>query len=155
MEMNVGAARGEHKYSEAPVRAGLGPSRYALSCLVVMACASVALVAVTPGPVALRILAATAVACASLEAIHATALRRDRRGVRALILRRSREIDVGFGNGRWLHGVVRDGSFVAPWLTIVRWRPEGARFDRSIVLLPGMLPGEEFRQLRVLLRWSY
>jgi toxin CptA len=154
MEGNVGAALLEHKYSEEAVRSGLGASRLAAACLAAMALATGALIAATPGAIALRIVLATAVACAALNAIHAIALRRGRRGVRALILRRSREIEVGLDSGRWVHGAVRDGSFVAPWLTIVRWRPAGARFDRSIVILPGMLGAEEFRRLRVMLRWS-
>jgi hypothetical protein len=153
MKRNVGVAPAEHKYSEA-VRSGLAPSRRAAAGLAAMGLATLALIAVTPGPSRLRILGATAVACGSLEAIHRVALRRGRRGVRALILRRSREIEVGLASGRWRHGAVRDGSFAAPWLTIVRWRPQGARFDRSIVILPGMLPAGEFRRLRVMLRWS-
>jgi hypothetical protein len=51
-------------------------------------------------------------------------------------------------------GELRDGSLVAPWLTIIRWRPSGARFDRTIVILPDMLERESFRRLRVLLRWQ-
>jgi hypothetical protein len=43
---------------------------------------------------------------------------------------------------------------VAPWLTIVRWRPEGAWFDRTVPLLPGMLDEEMFRRLRVVLRFA-
>lgn len=54
----------------------------------------------------------------------------------------------------WRDGLVRDGSFVAPWLTIVRWRPEGARFDRTLVLMPGMAPAEALRRIRVMLRWA-
>jgi len=49
-------------------------------------------------------------------------------------------------------GEVRDGSFVLPWLTIVRWRPEGAWFDRSVLLVPAMGSAEALRKIRVLLR---
>lgn len=150
----MGTARAEHKYSEAAVRATLGPSRAAAAGLAVMALATVALLTAIPGAAAVRILLATAVLCAGLEAIHALALRRGARGVRAACVRRSREIEVDFANGRRRRGIVRDGSFVAPWLTLVRWRPEGARFDRSIVIVPGMLLEEDFRRLRVMLRWG-
>ena len=51
-------------------------------------------------------------------------------------------------------GQVRDGSFVMPWLTIVRWRPEGARRDRTLLLLPGMAAPEEMRKIRAILRWA-
>jgi hypothetical protein len=36
----------------------------------------------------------------------------------------------------------------------VRWRPDGARFDRTFLLLPGMVDGQSLRRLRVLLRWG-
>jgi len=54
--------------------------------------------------------------------------------------------------GAWRAGEVRDGSFVLPWLTIVRWRPEGAWFDRSVLLVPAMGSAEALRKIRVLLR---
>ena len=51
-------------------------------------------------------------------------------------------------------GQVVPGSFVAPWLTIVHWRPEGARFARTLVLLPGMAGEAPMRNIRVILRWG-
>jgi len=54
----------------------------------------------------------------------------------------------------WRRGRLRNGSFVAPWLTIVRWRPERALFDRTILVLPDMLDTESYRRLRVVLKWS-
>jgi hypothetical protein len=50
-------------------------------------------------------------------------------------------------------GRIVDGSFVAPWLTIVRWRPHGSRFTRSLVVMPDAIDAESFRALRVILRW--
>ena len=52
-----------------------------------------------------------------------------------------------------LAGLLRDGAFVAPWLTIVRWRPHGAWWDRTLLVTPDRLSAEDFRRLRVLLRW--
>lgn len=63
------------------------------------------------------------------------------------------EIDVRAPDN-WRRGRLRDGSFVAPWLTIIRWRPERANFDRTVVVLPDMLDAESFRRLRILLRWN-
>ena len=73
---------------------------------------------------------------------------------RALRLFRSREMHVLEADGTWREGVVRDGSFVLPWLTVVRWRPRGARFDRGLVLLRGMALEEELRKIRVILRFG-
>jgi hypothetical protein len=54
----------------------------------------------------------------------------------------------------WLPGEVRPGSFVMPWLTIVRWRPDGALRDRTLLLTPGMAPAAQMRKIRVILRWA-
>lgn len=74
--------------------------------------------------------------------------------VSALRLDCSRAIAVRDAAGRWRVGVIRGGSFVAPWLTIVRWRPDGARFDRTLAILPDMLPAGAMRKIRVILRWA-
>jgi toxin CptA len=157
----MGASLLECKYSEAELQSGearvemaLWPSRVAAIAILAMAVATQALVAATPGPMALRFLVVAAIACAALEALYAIALRHGRRGVRTILVQGTGEIDVELATGRWSGGRVSDGCFVAPWLTIIRWRPHGARFDRSIVLLPDMMPRAEFRRLRVLLRWS-
>jgi hypothetical protein len=54
----------------------------------------------------------------------------------------------------WRAGRLRDGSFVAPWLTIIRWRPDGARLDRTVVILPDMIQPTAMRKIRVILRWA-
>lgn len=54
----------------------------------------------------------------------------------------------------WRTGRLRDGSFVAPWLTIIRWRPDGARLDRTLVLLPDMARAAALRRIRVMLKWA-
>ena len=89
----------------------------------------------------------------TLDAYRTVALRAGSRGVCDLVLR-GKAIDVRCGDGSLREGELRDGSFVAPFLTIVRWRPRHARFDRSIVILPDMLERDAFRRLRVALKWS-
>ena len=86
-------------------------------------------------------LAATAVACLAIDAV------RRARPARTLATGIDGAIAVDEAQG-----TVRDGSFVAPWLTIVRWRRTGTRFDRTLLLLPDMLGKEDFRQLRVILK---
>jgi len=51
-------------------------------------------------------------------------------------------------------GTLRDGSFVSPWFTVLRWRPDGAWWDRTVLVVPDRLPAGDYRRLRVLLRWS-
>lgn len=72
----------------------------------------------------------------------------------AMVLEAEGAISVRDRAGRWLGGEVREGSFVAAWLAIVRWRPEGARRDRSLVILPDMIQAGTLRKIRVILRWA-
>jgi hypothetical protein len=152
--MKMGTRVREHKYSEATCAIILGPSRSAAGCIALASLATVALVAATPGAPGLRILAATWIACAALEALHSRAFLRGRRAARALSLARGGGIAVQDALGQWRTGSLREGCFVAPWLTVVRWRPDGARLDRTLPILPDMLSREDFRRVRVMLRWS-
>jgi len=52
----------------------------------------------------------------------------------------------------WREGTLRGDCFIAPWLTVIRWRPHAGRFDRTVLLLPDMADEETRRRIRVLLR---
>jgi len=134
-------------------RVALAPSRIAAFCVLVAGGVTLALVAVLPLP-------AGAAACAILwvGAVWLDAYRRvacvGPRSVREVLLHRDRRIEIVDAKQGARAGRLRDGCFVAPWLTIVRWRPDGARIDRTVLVLPDMLDAERFRRLRVLLKWS-
>jgi hypothetical protein len=108
--------------------------------------ATLALLHAMPLPSLVRAFAVLWIGAATLDAYRLFTLRgrEIRLGLEA--------IEVRDGVDRVREGTLRDGSFVAPWLTIVRWRPRGAAFDRTLVVLPDMLPAPAFRELRVLLR---
>lgn len=132
---------------------GIHASHAAGAWIAVAALATLGLVALSPIALGVRILAITWVACAAVEAIHSRALLRGPRAARHLRIAAGL-VELEDGNGRARSGTLRPGSFVAPWLTIVRWRPEGAWCDRTVPLLPGMVDAEAFRRLRVVLRFS-
>lgn len=56
--------------------------------------------------------------------------------------------------GEQLAGQILRDSLVTPYLTVLNVLPEGARFTRSVVILPDSLNAESFRQLRVRLKWG-
>lgn len=136
----------ECKYSGA-VRVRFARSRIAAAALLLAVIATLSLVVATPLQAGVRILMGTWVLCCAIDALARI------RSVRRVSMSRSGEMAVEIA-GAWQAGVVRDGSFVAPFLTIIRWRPDGARFDRTILVLPDMLAADSFRALRVLLRWK-
>lgn len=66
-------------------------------------------------------------------------------------------IEVRLRNGKTVRGQVVEGSFVAPYLTVVRYRAAGARrfgIDKSVLILRDSLDREQFRVLRVRLKWG-
>lgn len=137
----MGSMAANDKYSGA-IEVALAPSRIVAACVAAATVATLALVAATPLRVDAAILLATAVACLACPAL------RTARTPRRLAVERGGAVNVD-----GVAGELRDGSFVAPWLTIVRWRPAGARFDRTVLVAQDMLPAADFRHLRVLLRW--
>lgn len=120
----------------------LEPSARLAAFVVLAAAATSCLLLATPMP---RGVAAALVAWCAVAAVHALASHR------ACEVRISRGTSITVA-GRM--GRIEHGSFVAPWLTIVRWRPLGAWFTRTLVVLPDMLGAESFRMLRVILRWA-
>jgi len=141
------------KYSEA-VEVSVEPSWPVAAALALACAATLAVMAFTPMGSFTRAGLAAGVILAFADAIRVVALRRGTRGVRGFRVDLAKAIRVRDAAGREREGLLRDGSFVAPWLTLVRWRPSGARFDRTFLLVPGMLETESFRRLRVLLRWA-
>ncbi|TCV90214.1 protein YgfX [Sulfurirhabdus autotrophica] len=45
-------------------------------------------------------------------------------------------------------------SFVAPYLTVLNFKTAEKRFAQHVVIFPDAINREDFRQLRVLLRWK-
>lgn len=116
--------------------------------LIAAAAATLGIAAATPldAPLHLALGAwVVAMACHAWRSLHAI------RGVR---LDGTRAIEVTGADGACRRGTLREGSFVAPWLTIVRWRPAESWRDRTVVILPGMTGTDEFRRLRVLMIWA-
>jgi hypothetical protein len=80
------------------------------------------------------------------------------RGVPALLhIGIDRRITVTDRDGRSRAGMIQDDSYVGAWLTTIVWRWDGMpwwRPARAIVVLPDTLPRDEFRRLRVVLRYG-
>lgn len=56
-------------------------------------------------------------------------------------------------SGDWHKSVVLDSSFVAPYLTVLNLRIDQSRFACHVVIMPDSVMAEDFRRLRVWLRW--
>ena len=136
------------------VRIELQYSRAGIAVVVAMALATAGVLFLMPLAGALRATLLAAIAVLAWEALDRVVLLRGIRAIRRLAVQRDGAIEVESASGVRRSGALRAGCFVAPWLVVVRWRPRGGRYDRTVLLLPDMVAAEPLRRLRVLLRWS-
>jgi toxin CptA len=136
----MGTGEANDKYSGA-LEVELARSRIVPALVAMALAATCAVLAFTPLASGYAILLATWVACIGIHALG--------RACRPHPLAIGRGGDVAVDGTA---GNLRAGSFVAPWLAIVRWRPVGARFDRTLLVAPDMLAAGAFRELRVILK---
>jgi len=98
---------------------------------------------------------ACALVVAAIGAIGLHAIRRLSRPPLLLHVGSNRRVSVTTRDGRTHDGAVHGDTSVGPWLTTIVWIPDGARWfvpAHTLVVLPDMLPADDFRRLRVYLR---
>ena len=139
-----------------PPRLRLEPRPSRIACiLLVIACAMTAiLLGMLPLPVA-----GTAVCAIAIVTVLAAGLRRcTGSGVPALLhVGIERRITVTDRGGHSHEGSILDDSYVGTWLTTIVWRADGRPWwhpARTILVLPDTLGRDEFRRLRVVLRYG-
>jgi len=136
------------------VHVSLAPSRLAVAFVVGMALGSCVVLATLPFDPVLMAFAMLVVVIWAGDRVFVVALRRGPRATLALWLTGDRMLVVRSGDGGLTAGHVRSSSYLGARVTTIVWRPDGARFSRAEWILPDMLPAEDFRQLRVLLRYG-
>ena len=123
--------------------------------LIVAACAATSvLLGWLPLPVAAVVPAGAAVLAVLLSGLRQCT----RRGTPAMLdVGIDRRISVTDREGRSRSGAILDDSYVGAWLTTVIWRADEDawwRQARVILILPDSLPPDDFRRLRVALRYG-
>jgi hypothetical protein len=136
------------------VRVALGNSRRAFALITLLAIGTCAMIATLPFEPAALALACFTVVVWAIDRIYVIALRQGPRAVRHFELRGDLTVVVVTGDGSACAGRVHRDSYVGARLTTLVWRPFGRRRARTILLLPDMLPAQDFRRLRVLMRYG-
>jgi toxin CptA len=72
----------------------------------------------------------------------------------ALRVNISGELSIQQRDGDWQEVTLLGTSFVAPYLTILNLRVGGKRWPKHVVLTADALAQDEFRRLRVWLKWG-
>jgi hypothetical protein len=132
----------------------LAPSRVAGTGIGILAVATVALIIVLPLRPLVQMAVMAAVVVWAGWSFHVDALHRGRFAVTEVRLAPDLILVACMGDGRLVAGHVRAATHVGAWVTTIVWRPDGMRWSRAILVLPDMLPAEDFRRLRVMLRYA-
>lgn len=121
--------------------------------LVAMHALALACVWLVPLALAAKIGVAVGVVSSLVLSLRHHVWRAGRRCVRAIRLNGECDISLQGQDGVWLEVKLLPNSFVSPYLTVLNLSLEGERRARHVVLLPDVMDAEQFRQLRVWLRW--
>ena len=57
-------------------------------------------------------------------------------------------------SGEKIAGKVMPDSLISPLLTVLKILPQDAHWARCVIIFPGCMENESFRQLRVCLKWG-
>jgi toxin CptA len=137
-----------------PVRAEVRPSRLIAATLTVIhVLAGLAVLPLhVPVIVKLALIIATCVSFA--HGIWRHALLGSRSAVIALEMRDRETVKALTRDGRWHEGRVLGTTYLSGRLALLNLRLRNKRLARHVVLVPDNIDPEEFRQLRVMLRWG-
>jgi len=137
-----------------PLKVELGRSRLAAAFVFVSHIATASLVAFAPVDAMLRAAAVVAIGAHALRALRTWALQSAARAVVGVEISADRRAVLIERCGRRCEGAVRAESYVGEQFTTLVVRPDGARLSRAVPILRDMLPEEDLRRLRVLLRYG-
>lgn len=132
----------------------LAASRCAGTGIGVLGIATIALALALPLASLWQVALVGAIVAWTVRAFRLDALHRGRSAVLEIRLAPDLILVACLGDGRLVAGHVRASTYVGSWITCIVWRPDGARWSRTILLLPDMLPPDDFRRLRVMLRYA-
>lgn len=136
------------------LRVSLRPSRVATAALLFMATTALGGWLTLPTPWFVDLLVAVALAGWARRQIRLHGSRASAHAVVELMLSSDALIVVRRRDGQLIAGHVRSGSFVHPAFTSIVWRPDRVRWSRSLPLVPDMLDIDDFRRVRVMLRYG-
>jgi toxin CptA len=136
------------------VHVSLGPSRSAGAAIGVATLATLVMVLLLPVDGWLHLALCAVVLAWAWVAFERIAVRATPDAVVHLRFGPDLSIVVTRGDGRLVAGRVRPATCVSAALTSIVWRPDRTMRSRSILVLPDMLPPDDFRRLRVMLRYA-
>lgn len=136
------------------VRVSLKPSRYILAALVTVHTAAAVVVWPLQIPGVAKATLVAFVVASFARSLWRNALLKTRGAIVAIALEDSQNVSVRTREGPWREARILGTSYVSPRLTALNLRVEGLTLVRHVVMVPDNVDSEDFRQLRVMLRWG-
>ena len=137
------------------LRVSLKRSYYLSSVLVLAHLAAAAtLIPVELAPEA-KFALVLAVAVSLVHAFRRYAFLLSRHSIVAIELKDRESAAAQLKSGVWCAARVLGSSYVSPLLTVLNLRIDGCRLARHALIVPDNVTADDFRRLRVILRWAY
>lgn len=134
----------------------LKPSAYLAGVLVGVHIAAAVILLPLDIPHLAKLGLAILVAASLVHSLGRHALLRGRMALIGLELRRKgAPASVQTRDGAWHEAWVLDTTYVSPLLTVLNLRLHGHKYARHILIAPDSTGHDDFRRLRVCLRWGY
>jgi toxin CptA len=129
------------------------PSMQLAVALVAVHLGAAALLWIVPLALPAQALLTLALAASLAYLLARDALLRAPRSIVALEIR-DEAVSLQVRNGEWMEGEVLGSSYVSPLLTVVNFRPRERWRVRHLILVPDNAHPDDFRRLRIWLRWK-
>lgn len=132
----------------------LQPSRRLAGLLIIAHAAAGGMLWLLPLPVWAQTGLCVILFASAAHGVSRHALHRGNRAITVLQFRDRERLDVRRGDGSWQTGRILGSSIVGTLLTVLNIRLAEQRLPAHVVLLGDSLGSDDFRQLRVWLRWG-
>jgi toxin CptA len=136
------------------LRIRLTPSRLLAAMLILAHTAAIALVLMVELPQWLKVVAMVLLIAQCAVAVRRQAFLTGADAATAIEITSDHRINVETRAAGWCEYEVLGSTYVTPYLTVLNLRQSGTRSARHVLLLPDSLNADDFRKLRVWLRWK-
>lgn len=135
------------------LKISLKPSRRLAATLVVVHLAAAAAIFAVEIRIVLKVAVALMIAASCAAYLYGPVLLRNAEAIVELEIGEGAALSFQTRRGEWREGALLGSSFVAPYLTVLNIAVPERWLARHVVILPDGIDAEEFRRLRVWLRW--
>ena len=136
------------------LRISLRPSRLILSILLLAHGAAITTVLMVELPRWLQVIAIALLFAQCLVVVRRQAFLMGAEAATAIEVTSDHRLNVETRSSGWCEYDVLGSTYVTPYLTVLNLRRPGNRMAKHVPLLPDSLNADDFRKLRVWLRWK-